>query len=319
MQRLLSKLYYDERKPSFLAGSSTLLNEAKKYNPKINRKNIEKFLFKQKVYTTHAEINRRKKVQSKYVSTFAMKNLHIDTIVFSRKLYFLSACCTFSNYSACEFVGYSKKASSILRAFKRLFTKLPLKPTVVSSDSGTEMAQIPKFLSAHSIEFVQLKSYQHSYQAERLNHSIRSIFRKIKTYKGHGDIRRLMPRIISQINRIKSRVTKLTPLQMLKPQYAGRVFKSRYSNYLKDKKDAHGHYQFKVNDSVRLYNFLSASEKSNILKAKASRYTPEIFYVDKILPNTYPPSYLVRDNKGVQINRPIKQYHLIRAGNQNND
>lgn len=310
----LRTLYYNKEEPTYLASSSTLRSHA----PNISTNDINKFLKKQKVATIHAPINRRKKPVAKYISTFPFKNVHIDTLVFSKTMYFLTACCTFSNYSACQFIGYTKKSQSVLRAFQRLFESLPMQPTVISSDSGTEMSLIPAFLAKYRIKFIKLKSFQHSYYAERLNRSIRSIFRKIKTHKGAGDIRELMPQIIKQINMTPNRITKLTPLQMLKPENAGIVFRKKYADYLSDKKDFlhHSNYKFTLNQPVRLYNFLSASELKS-LKSKESSFTSQIFYIHNILPDTYPPSYIVRDSDGFEINRPIREHHLIQAGIQN--
>lgn len=309
----LRTFYYNPNEPTYLASSETL----SKYT-KTKKNEVKKFLKKQKVATMHASINKRHKPQAKYIATFPFKNLHIDTLVFSKTMYFLTACCTFSNYSACQFIGYTKKSQSVLRAFERLFDSLPMKPTVVSSDSGTEMSLIPTFLAKHDIKFVKLKSFQHGYYSERLNGFIRSIFRKIKTHKGQGDIRQLMPQIINQINNTPNRITGLTPLQMLKPENAGIVFRKKYSGYLSDKKDflRHSNYKFSLDQAVRLYNFLSASEQK-ALKSKASTFTSQIFYIHKILPNTYPPSYIVRDSEGFEINRPIREHHLIQAGTQN--
>lgn len=224
----LRKLYYNPNEPTYLASGETL----SKYTNQ-NKNEVKKFLKKQKVATIHSTINKRKKPHAKYIATFPLKNLHIDTLVFSKNLYFLTACCTFSNYSACEFIGYTKKSQSVLRAFQRLFDSLPMKPIVVSSDSGTELSLIPAFLAKNSIKFVKLKSFQHGFYSERLNGFIRSIYRKIKSHKGHGDIRQLMPQIIKQINNTPNRITGLTPMQMLKPENAGIVFKKKIFSLFK--------------------------------------------------------------------------------------
>jgi len=314
--KLLDRLYTQRASKSYLASSDQLLRAAQEKDPSITRKEVQKFLDSRESYQMTNEQNKRApQLYPKMVTTAPYQEMHCDLAFWSRNAFVYLICRDlFSGMTHAQYMGNRKDAARTLRAFQKIEKEIKFPLLSVAYDSGTEFQQVSKYLRDKHRRAKQLKSFQHAYAAEKAISDIRKLYRRYKVATGRSDIRKSIGDFVKTINKRHNRVTKMSALDALKVENFGKVFSRRYGRYL-TRLHKGSKAKFQPGDRVRILNFVSASEKSKIIKPP-TRFSSSIFTVYKRVPHSHPPSYIVVDDQQREINRPIYERNLYRVHNE---
>jgi len=314
---LLTKLYYNPGTGAHLSGETTLLSAARKIDPTISRDTVVNFLHKQNVYQLINETNKtHKKQYPKAVATRPNALMHCDLAFWAKnQIIFLICRDIFSSMTYAQFMGRSKSAKATLNAFKKIEQRVKGGPIFhVSFDSGTEFASVSKYLKQTGRQATKLSSWQHAFAAEAAIKDIRRQYRKMKAKNGKGDIRKLMPSILSTLNNKPSRITGMKPIEAVKPENFGTVFSRKFTPYINKvnttnfEKDA----KYKPGDTVKVLNLKSASERHSLTK-QPTTYSTTNFTIKAVNKQSFPISYTICDSEGTVINRSYYERHLFKV------
>jgi len=317
-EKILNQLYNTPGTGTHLAGESTLLIEAQKKDPTITRDDVLKFLNSKKVYQLTNETNKRaKKLFPKAVTTRPNALMHCDLAFWAKNsIVYLVCRDTFSSMTYAQFMGKGKGAQRTLNAFKKIEERVKGgRISHVSFDSGTEFSLVSKYMRDTGRKATKLSSWQHAYCAEAAIKDIRMQYRKIKAQNdGKGDIRKLMPSIISTINNKPSRITGMKPVEAALPQNWWTVFTRKFDPYLQKIKETNYDTEpkYKPGDTVKILNLKSASER-NAMKKPETTYSETNFTINRVLRQSYPISYKLSDPDGTEINRSFYERHLFKV------
>lgn len=137
----LRRLYSDPSSPASFSGVQNLLAEARKYDPSITRKDVQKFLEQERTYTLHKQRRVRYKRLQTVPSGF-MTDVQVDLADFQKfakdndgNSYALVAVDVMSRRLFVVPVK-SKHTSSMKAAFDKIFEQMPCLPWKVLSDKG---------------------------------------------------------------------------------------------------------------------------------------------------------------------------------------
>ncbi|KAL3114413.1 hypothetical protein niasHT_017277 [Heterodera trifolii] len=203
--RLLEFLYKDLSSPVAFTSVEPLLKEARKNQPKINRKDVQNYLATQRTYTLHRQAKRR----YRRLPTLA-PGLHTewqaDLAIFDRLgkqnrgyKYLLVCIDTLSRQVFVEPVK-TKTSANMINAFEHIFKRSKYIPWKVLTDQGKEFTAraVQQFFRTKDVEhFCMLTSPQfHAGMAERANRSIKErlyrYFTEQNTYKWIGVVQYMM-------------------------------------------------------------------------------------------------------------------------------
>lgn len=314
-EQYMNLIYHKRGNPAFMSGETALYRETKKKFPKVIRKDVVKFLKKLQSYNLHTEAPKKvNKVHPKFITTTPFQSVSCDLAFFAKnKLVYLMCIDDHSGLKFSEFAGNRKTANSTKRALEKIFSRMPRMPMRLRVDKGREFSSLKSFLASKKIAFSQLDSYQKAYNAEAFIGQLRKIYRRYQTYSGKKDIRPIIQSIVTSMNKKRNRVTGLTPIEASKMQNAGQVFEKRFSKHLekmRENYDVSKIAKFPLNSKVRVISYRNASEEKSLLK-KGPRYSSTIFTVYKQVNGSFPIQYMLKDDKGVVINRRFIERHLV--------
>lgn len=313
---LLRKLYYEKGSPSYLSGANKLYNEAKKIDSLISHKDVNAFLTRQRVYQLHAQSGKRPVLFPKILASAPWQLMQCDLAFFNKNSQiFLIGTDIFSGYTLAIFLGRKKTAKATANALLRMIKQIPGNPKIgcVSTDNGTEFAKWGKILKNLNIEYKTLKTFQKAAAAENRIGQIRALYRKYQSLTGKKDMKSIMPYIIKTINKRLSRVIQMSPLDALKLENQGLVFKRRYKKYL-DKIDSEKFqmkHEFNIGQKVRVINYKNMSEMTTALKKPLTRFSSTIFTIYKRNEHQFPVTYKIIDENGIFIDKSIPAKFLI--------
>jgi len=320
MKNLLSRLYNSPGRGAWHAGETTLLKAAQAKDPTIERKDVKNFLYHQKVYQLTNETNRtRRKDYPKAISTRPNALVHCDLAFWAKgNIVYLICRDIFTSMTYAQFMGKGKDAKRTLVAFKKIEDRIKGGPIMhVSFDQGTEFNDVAKYMRDRNRQATKLSSWQHAFAAEAAIKDIRKLFKKYKAkHGGKGDIRKIMPLIISTINNRPSRITGLKPVEAVKMENWAKVFNSKFRGYIShiNTIDTKKLAKYKPGDKVKIINFKSASDQNALVKPQ-TKYSTTNFTINSVLQMSFPISYTITDPDGYQINRPYYERHLFKIPN----
>ena len=316
--KILNKLYNNPGTGTWHAGETTLLAAAKEIDPTIKRENVVDFLKQQKVYQLTNETNRTKvKEYPKAVATRPNALVHCDLAFWSKNnIVFLICRDIFSSMTYAQFMGKGKDAKRTLNAFQKIESRVKGGPIFhVAFDQGKEFTMVADYMKEKGAQATKLSSWQHAFAAEAAIKDIRQLYRKYKAkHDGKGDIRKLMPKIISTINNRPSRITGLKPSDAVKLENWGTVWEKKFFPYVIKAKLANieKRAKYKPGDTVKILNLKSASDKQG-MKKPLTKYSTTNFTINSIKPTSYPISYTISDPQGRIINRSYYERHLFKV------
>lgn len=299
IEEQLSKLYNDPNSAAAFAGVDRLLEEAKKFNKKIKRKDVQHYLSGHRTYT----LTRPRRVHFKRVKTVAagyFSDVQIDLADFQALSrhnkgfrYLLVAIDVLSKHVFVEPVR-TKNAKDVTEAFEKMIRRMPMVPMRVFSDKGLEFKnkQMKELFEREGIE--KFEATHSTVKASVCERAIRNI--KMRLYRYFAEKHSLnwidvVQLIVNGINRSKSRVHGMRPVDV-NFKNAQKVWKKIYgeelSANLKNTKK-----KFVVGDTVRM-----SRGKGQFEKGYLPNWSDEILEIAAIKNQSRPVLYKVQDEKG---------------------
>ena len=314
--KILNQLYNNPGTGTWHAGETTLLTAAKEIDPTIKRQNVVDFLKQQKVYQLTNETNRTKlKEYPKAVATRPNALVHCDLAFWAKNsIVFLICRDIFSSMTYAQFMGKGKDAKRTLNAFQKIESRIKGGPIGhVAFDQGKEFTMVADYMREKGKQATKLSSWQHAFAAEAAIKDIRQLYKKYKAkHDGKGDIRKLMPKIISTINNRPSRILGMKPSDAVKQENWGTVFRRKFLPYTMKSANVKRIAKYKPGDTVKILNLKSASGQQS-MKKPLTKYSTTNFTINSIKPTSYPVSYTISDPDGYIINRPYYERHLFKV------
>ncbi|KAL3090804.1 hypothetical protein niasHT_021294 [Heterodera trifolii] len=293
---ILDHLYKDINSPVSYTSTVPLLNEARKTNSSIKRRDVEEYLAEQPSYTLHRQAIRR----FKRLPTLA-SGLHTDwqadLAVFDRLApqnkgfrYLLVCVDTLSRQLFVEPVK-SKKSEDMVHAFDRLFTHSKYIPWKLVTDQGLEFTakRMQTYFDSKNVKhFCMYTSPQfHAGIAERANRTIKERLFRYFTARQTQRWLDVIQDIVNGINHSYNSSIQMRPVDVtfrnadtLREKLANEAAMSRPKRLPR----------FHVGDLVRI-----EKHKHVFQKGYVGRFTSEIFKVDSADEGRSPVTYRIRD------------------------
>jgi len=221
----------------------------------------------------------------------------------------------FTSMTYAQFMGKGKDAKRTLNAYKKIESRIKGGPILhVAFDQGKEFNDVVEYMKSKNRQATKLSSWQHAFAAEAAIKDIRKLYKKYKAkHDGRGDIRKLMPLIISTINNRPSRIMGLKPVEAVKQENWGKVLEAKFGRYI-DRVNSINTEQlakYKPGDTVKIINLKSASEQAALTKP-LTKYSTTNFTINSVNEMSYPISYTILDPDGYLINRSYYERHLFK-------
>ena len=153
----------------------------------------------------------------------------------------------------------NKNAQTIKDSFENILTNSKRKPNLIESDRGKEFYNniFQDFLNKNDIKLYSRNSSYGAVFAERFNHTIRDLLKKIVFEQGDAKWIDVLQTITKQYNNKTHSSTKLTPTQASLKKNEGYVYKNLLDKRKKVKP------KFQINDLVRTADLKKTFSKSD--------------------------------------------------------
>ena len=187
----------------------------------------------------------------------------------------------------------TKTGEEVSNALKTILSKN--KPKKIWADKGLEFynKKVQSLLKENDITLYSTENYEKSSVVERWNRTIKTWLWKYFTANNTYKYIDVLKALIEKYNTKKHRSTGFTPYDARKARNQHIVFKNLYYDKVK-KKLAQNKPSFKVGDKVRL-----GIQKDHFEKAYIINWTDKIYTI-KDVKNTFPYTYTVQDDRGVE-------------------
>ena len=187
-----------------------------------------------------------------------------------------------------------KEKCSNNNSFENILISSKRKPNLIESDRGKEFYNniFQDFLNKNNIKFYSRNSSYGAVFAERFNHTIRDLLKKIVFERGDAKWIDVIPTITKQNNNNVHSSTKLTPIQASSKKNEGFVYKN-----LLDKRNKITP-KFQINDLVR-----TADLKKTFSKSDTTNWSYKLYKISEIINDTIP-SYKI-DNLPERYNESL--------------
>ncbi|KAL3108903.1 hypothetical protein niasHT_011453 [Heterodera trifolii] len=304
---LLEFLYKDLSSPVAFTSVESLLREARKTQPKINRTDVQNYLATQRTYTLHRQAKRR----YRRLPTLA-PGLHTewqaDLAIFDRLAkqnrgykYLLVCIDTLSRQVFVEPVK-TKTSANMIIAFGRIFKRSKYIPWKVLTDQGKEFTAraVQHFFRAKDVEhFCMLTSPQfHAGMAERANRSIKErlyrYFTERNTYKWID----VVQDIVRAINHSPNSSIGMRPadVNFKNAEALRQKLHNAAENVVRRQP------RYRVGDRVRIEKYKHVFQKGYL-----PRFTNELFTVAEVHSERSPVVYRLRDDHNEIISGTVEQ------------
>ena len=181
------------------------------------------------------------------------------------------------------------------------------KPGLIESDRGKEFYNniFQDFLNKNNIKLYSRNSSYGAVFAERFNHTIRDLLKKIVFEQGDAKWIDILQSITKQYNNRVHSSSKLTPIQASLKKNEGFVYKNLLDKRKKVKP------KFQINDLVR-----TADLKKTFSKSDTTNWSYRLYKITEILNDTIP-SYKIDDLKERYNDALLKKTELTLKENDN--
>ncbi|KAL3109346.1 hypothetical protein niasHT_015191 [Heterodera trifolii] len=232
IENVLERLYNDPKSPAAFAGVERLWLEAKKeLGNKIRKNDVKHYLEGHRTYT----LMRPRRINFPRARTTAagfMTDCQVDLADFqslsrhnSGNRYLMVVIDVLSKRIFVTPLR-TKKADDMVEGFKRVFSKMPMKPHRIFSDKGTEFKnqQLKKLFDEEEVE--KYESTHSEKKAALAERAIRQI--KNRVYRYFAQLKTLnwvnvIDKIVSGINNSPSRVHGMRPIDDTYPNYGDEI------------------------------------------------------------------------------------------------
>ena len=173
----------------------------------------------------------------------------------------------------------NKSAHTIKNSFENILINSKRKPNLVESDRGKEFYNniFQDFLNKNNIKLYSRNSSYGAVFAERFNHTIRDLLKKVVFENGDGNWIDILPTITKQYNNRIHSSTKLSPKDASLKKNEGFVYK----NILDKRKKIQP--KFQINDLVR-----TADLKKTFSKGDTTIWSYKLYQITEIINDTIP-------------------------------
>ena len=188
----------------------------------------------------------------------------------------------------------NKNALTIKDSFENIIINSKRKPNLIETDSGKEFYNniFQDFLIKNNIKLYSRNSSYGAVFAERFNHTIRDLLKKIVFERGDAKWIDVLPTISKQYNNRIHSSTKLTPKDASLKGNEGFVYKNLLEKRKKIKP------KFQINDLVR-----TADLKRTFSKGDTTNWSYKLYKITEIINDTIP-SYKI-DNLPERYNESL--------------
>ena len=190
----------------------------------------------------------------------------------------------------------NKNAQTIKDSFENILISSKRKPNLIESDRGKEFYNniFQDFLNKNNIKLYSRNSSYGAVFAERFNHTIRDLLKKIVFEQGDAKWIDVLQTITKQYNNRIHSSTKLTPIQASLKKNEGYVYKNLLDKRKKVKP------KFQINDLVR-----TADIKKTFSKGDTTNWSYKLYKITETINDTIP-SYHI-DNLKERYNESLLQ------------
>ena len=178
-----------------------------------------------------------------------------------------------------------KNAQTIKDSFENILINSKRKPNLIESDRGKEFYNniFQDFLNKNDIKHYSRNSSYGAVFAERFNHTIRDLLKKIVFEQGDAKWIDVLQTITKQYNNRIHSSTKLTPIQASLKKNESYVYKNLIDKRNKIKP------KFQINDLVR-----TADLKKTFSKSDTTSWSYKLYKITEIVNDTIP-SYKINN------------------------
>ena len=291
MDKYLTSVYYDPKRPGSFGGVHRLYDDVKKEGAfKISRTKIKHWLMKQDAYTLHKPMRRNFKRNRVIVGGIDQQwQMDLADMQSMQKFndgyrYLLVCIDVFSKY-ACVIPLKNKTGPSLVEAFKVILSS-GRKPEKIMTDQRTEFLN-KHFRALMKEEDIELYNTYNETKASIVERLIRTLKTKMWRYFTAKKTMRyidMLPDLVFSYNHSIHRSIKTKPADVT-VENEKKVWHTLYEhNVHKNIK-----YKFKIGDQVRISKI-----KKRFEKGYKPNFSKEIFTVTKQIPRD-PPVYKLKD------------------------
>jgi len=295
------RAYYELDSPAAYAGVDKVYQEAKKGNPKINRKNVEHYLQQERTYTLHKP-GRKRYTRLRTIPTGLNSHWQCDLAIFDKirtkndGYTYLLVCIDVLSRKIYVAPSKSKSSVDMIRAFDIIWEKSGgVLPNKLYSDQGLEF-QAKKmreyFAQKQIIKHVMYSPDLHAGVVERANRTIKDRLYRYFTQNRTTRWVDIIDKIVHAINNSVNRTIHMAP-NTVTPENAQELYEKIYKGDTDN--DQYQKNKFKKGAIVRINK-----EKGAFSKGYLPNYTEELFRISQVK-STNPPHYKLQDLKGEAI------------------
>ena len=317
-EKFLHKLYYNPTSKSAFAGVTKLLHHIRSTGRQITRKQLNEWLSKQDVYTSHHPIIRR--FSRKRVITRGIDDVWDADLLDMANLsefndginYIAIFIDIFSRYVYAEPMK-NKSSKETLRALKQVFHDSDTQPETFRSDAGKEFLgnDVKNYLTNREIYQQIAKNEHKANYAERVIQTLKNKLFKYMYSKGTKRYIDKLQDIVEGYNNSYHTGIQCAPSSVNKDnehtiwvrQYITLHNKKRKNG----KKIKHLKFKFKVGDMVRISNY-----RTPFSRGYGQTYSEELFSIQMRIPGI-PVTYILKDWNGETISGLFYEPELVRV------
>ena len=298
MDNILKSIYYDASKAGSFSGDSALLNQARKVDKTIKKKDVELFLSSQDTYSLHKPVRFKYKRAKTKVSA-PHEYWQIDLSDLSRYsnynneykfIFFIID--VYSRYLWLEKIK-NKSPRTVASALENIFNKEQTIPAYLWCDMGLEFTsgEMKRFVSDCNIGIIHTYGNSKAGIVERVQRTIKTRMHRYFTFSHSYRYIDILHHLAESYNKTFHRSLKCTPLNMLKnPSKCCKKVKNTSSSTLIEKKE------LKIGSTVRI-------SRTNRIFAKGFHkgWSTEIFKTYKISRQFSVTLYYLEDLNGEKL------------------
>ena len=291
VDNILRSIYYEPSHPASFSSPTVLFKASKQRG--VTRKQVERWLKKQDVYTLHRPAQKRfKRNRVKVFGINSQWQADLADLSSIQKWnkqfrYLLVVIDCFSRYAYVEPIK-TKTGESLIAAFKKILSK-GQKPLVLQTDKGTEFTNRPfqKWLKSQDIRFFTTNNETKCSIVERLNRTLKTKMWRYFTAKKTSKYIDILQPLVKAYNNSYHRSIGRSPATV--NIYNQETVKERlYGKSIPNKIK----FKFKIGTKVRI-----SKNKMKFEKGYRPNWTEELFIVSERL-NRNPPVYRIKDLAG---------------------
>lgn len=305
--KLLEKIYYDVKHPASFGGVEKL----SKYSG-VSTGKARKWLMSQDTYTLHKPV--KYKFPRRKVIAFGSGDLiQLDLADFSKftkfnngNKFLLVAIDVFSK-KAHVIPIKNKSAKSIYEALKILLKQIGLVINI-QTDKGTEFYNklVRSLFKKMNINHYSSHSEMKACCAERFIRSLKNKLYRVFTYRNSYRYTDVLEDVVNSYNNSIHRSIGRAPATVT-PELESEIFQKLYGYQPLVK------FKFKINDRIRI-----SKVKKVFRRGYLPNWSDEVFIINKRYP-TNPPSYILKDLKGVVIGGRFYESELQKIVKKDSD